>query len=268
MWVSTFEVKHLDCPCEESLIRLKMQEVEGIKGQEFDLVNRRVRIYHEGEVAIISSALETLALGSSLLETVPLSQGEALPGGASAQEGEMRRALWWVLGINLGLFVLETLIGWLAGSMGLVADSLDMLADASVYGLSLWVIGATAMRKRRVARWAGYLQIGLALVGLVEVSRRALGLEAMPDVSLMISTATLALVGNSLCLWLLQRTRSHEAHIQASVIFSSNDVVINLGLILAGGLVWLTESPWPDLIIGLIVFLLVSHGAWRILRLS
>lgn len=268
MWVSTFAVKHLDCPCEESLIRLKMQEVDGIIGQEFDLANRRVRIYHEGDVAIIFAKLDALALGSSLLETVPLSQGEPHLGQPSAQDREMRRTLLWVLGINLALFVLETLIGWLAGSMGLVADSLDMLADASVYGLSLWAIGATAMRKRRVARWAGCLQIGLALVGLVEVSRRALGLEEMPDVTLMLSTATLALVGNSLCLWLLQRTRSHEAHIQASVIFSSNDVVINLGLIVAGVLVWLTASPWPDLLIGLIVFLLVCYGAWRILRLS
>lgn len=268
MWVSTFEVKHLDCPCEESLIRLKMQEVDGILGQEFDLVNRRVRIYHECDVAMIFTKLDALALGSSLLDTEPLSQAALPRGVASAQDREMRLALLWVLGINLALFVLETLVGWLAGSMGLVADSLDMLADASVYGLSLWVVGATAMRKRRVARWAGYLQIGLALVGLVEVLRRALGLEEMPDVTLMLSTATLALVGNSLCLWLLQRTQSQEVHIQASVIFSSNDVFINLGLILAGILVWLTASPWPDLIIGLIVFILVCYGAWRILKLS
>lgn len=267
MWLSTFQVKHLDCPCEESLIRMKMESIEGIIKQEYDIAGRTFRVYHRGDVLTIEASLSELNLGSKLMESVAL-DGSSVAVADDTSDRLARKTLIWVLAINLTLFVVEVLIGWFAKSMGLIADSLDMLADASVYGLSLWAIGATSVAKRRVARWAGYLQIVLALIGLLEVVRRSLGLEDMPEVSWMLSTALLAFFGNSLCLWLLQRTQSHEAHIRASLIFSSNDVIINLGLILAGGLVWLTGSPIPDLLIGLVVFVLVCHGAWRILRLS
>ncbi|MDZ7612423.1 MAG: hypothetical protein U5K51_00860 [Flavobacteriaceae bacterium] len=59
----------------------------------------------------------------------------------------------------------------------------------------------------------------------------------------------LALIGNGLCLYLLQKSKSKEAHMQASMIFTSNDVIVNLGVILAGGLVYLTNSKYPDLIV-------------------
>ena len=91
----------------------------------------------------------------------------------------------------------------------------------------------------------------------------------MPDYSTMIVVSILALMANSLCLYLLQKSKSkEEAHMKASMIFTSNDVIINLGVIVAGLLVkWLSSSK-PDLIIGTIVFILVIQGAFRILKLS
>ena len=82
------------------------------------------------------------------------------------------------------------------------------------------------------------------------------------------STSTPTTVANAASLWLLQRTKSKEAHIQASVIFSANDVIVNIGVIVAGLLVGLLNSNAPDLIIGIIVFLIVIRGAIRILKLS
>jgi Co/Zn/Cd efflux system component len=55
---------------------------------------------------------------------------------------------------------------------------------------------------------------------------------------------------------------------KASMIFTSNDVIINGGVILAGVLVLLTQSKYPDLIIGSTVFLIVVRGAVRILNLG
>jgi len=66
---------------------------------------------------------------------------------------------------------------------------------------------------------------------------------------------------------LLQKSKSKEAHMKASMIFTSNDVIINVGVVLAGILVLLTNSKYPDLIIGSIIFLIVTRGAFRILRL-
>jgi Co/Zn/Cd efflux system component len=152
--------------------------------------------------------------------------------------------------------------------MGLVADSLDMLADALVYGLSLWAVGSTVIRKKKVARLSGYFQLALALLGLSEVIRRFISFEEVPDFQTMIIVSILALVANSVCLYLLQKSKSKEAHMKATMIFTSNDIIINTGVILAGILVLLTQSKYPDLIIGSIVFLIVVRGALRILKLG
>ena len=179
-----------------------------------------------------------------------------------------RRVLWIVLAINFAFFLIEITTGLISGSMGLVADSLDMLADALVYGMSLMAVGAVIAKKKRVALISGYLQILLAALGLSEVIRRFLGFEIMPEFKTMIVISLLALLANSICLWLLQRTKSKDAHIRASVIFSANDVIINIGVIIAALFVWWLESNIPDLIIGIVVFLVVIRGAIRILKLA
>jgi Co/Zn/Cd efflux system component len=113
--------------------------------------------------------------------------------------------------------------------MGLVADSLDMLADGIVYGLALLVVGGT-VAKKNIAKFAGYFQIVLALIGFTEVVRRFIGIEKMPDFQTMIIVSIFALIANVICLYLLQKGKSKEAHMQASMIFTSNDVIINTGV--------------------------------------
>lgn len=154
--------------------------------------------------------------------------------------------------------------------MGLVADSLDMLADSFVYGISLFAVGGTLIRKKRIAKIAGIFQIALALIGFIEVLRRFFfESEKLPDFSTMIIISVFALVANGICLYLLQKSKSKDqAHMKASMIFTSNDVVINLGVISAGLLVYWLNSNKPDLIIGTIVFVLVFQGAMRILKLG
>jgi Co/Zn/Cd efflux system component len=152
--------------------------------------------------------------------------------------------------------------------MGLVADSLDMLADSIVYGLALIAVGGTVIRKKNIAKFAGYFQILLAVIGFIEVVRRFIGVEKMPNFQTMISVSIVALIANVICLYLLQKRKSKEAHMQASMIFTSNDIIINSGVITAGFLVNWLNSGYPDLIIGAIVFVIVARGAYRILQLS
>lgn len=260
---SKFAIPKMDCPCEENLIRLKLDGESLVVSLDFDLAKRTLIIIHNGDVEPIEKQLEELKLGSKLISSSQCEQA------ISAQESSVqRRVLWWVLIINFAFFIIEVSTGIISNSMGLVADSLDMLADALVYGMSLMVVGATVFRKKRVAKLSGYLQILLALWGLIEVTKRFFGFETPPDFLIMIIISSVALVANSICLWLLQQTKSKEAHIQASVIFSANDVIINLGVIFAGLLVWWLNSGIPDLIIGIVVFLIVIRGAVRILKLS
>lgn len=258
---SLFQMPKMDCAAEENLVRMKLSGLEGVRSLDFDLSARKTAVYYEGALSEIESALKQLGLGSKLVET-----GETEE--AAPENAGQRRLLWVVLIINFAFFALEVTTGFISGSMGLVADSLDMLADALVYGLSLFAVGATVARKKNVARLSDYFPMTLAVLGFVEVVRRFLGVEALPDFRIMIVVSVLALIANGVCLYLLQRSKDREAHMQASVIFTNNDVIINLGVITAGVLVLWLGSGIPDLIIGAVVFVIVTLGAARILRLA
>jgi Co/Zn/Cd efflux system component/copper chaperone CopZ len=268
---SLFKVAKMDCPAEENLVRLQLQGLRGIHKLNFDLNERTVTVLHEGELDAISSAIHTLDLDETLLATEFVNADGTVSFVSSeddARDASQRKVLWAVLLINFAFFGIEMGFGALSGSMGLVADSLDMLADATVYALSLFAVGAAMSRKKAVAKISGYFQLSLAVIGFVEVARRFVGGEAAPDFRVMIIVSLLALAANAICLVLLQRSQSREPHIQASMIFTSNDVVINLGVIVAGLLVLWLHSPVPDLVIGAAVFVIVMRGALRILKLA
>lgn len=260
---SVFHISKMDCSAEEQLIRMKLEGVPGITSLNFDLPNRTLTAYHREHVKPILTALERLNLNTTLASTEQ-SEISDEPEGRDRE----RSALWTVLIINVAFFAIEIISGFIAGSMGLIADSLDMLADGVVYGLALFVVGGTVARKKNIAKIAGYFQIVLALIGFTEVVRRFVGIEDMPDYQTMIIISFFALLANVVCLFLLQKGKSKEAHMQASVIFTSNDVIINAGVILAGFLVNSLDSRYPDLLIGAIVFIIVARGAYRILQLA
>jgi Co/Zn/Cd efflux system component len=266
-WVSVYAVPKMDCPSEERMIRLALNGVGGIRALSFDLSNRRLQVVHDGAVEPITAKLVALGLGASLqetqtadLETIKAAESSAA---SAAQESGTLRLL---LGINALMFVVEMGAGLIAQSAGLIADSLDMLADAAVYGLALYAVGHSVKRQVRAAHLAGVLQLILALGVLVEVVRRfVFGSE--PGSMMMMAVAFVALIANTACLLLISKHREGGAHMKASWIFSANDVVINIGVIVAGALVAWTGSSYPDLIIGTIVGLIVLDGARRILAL-
>lgn len=253
----------MDCPSEENLIRMKLDGILSIKNLDFDIPNRKLTIFHSGQIDQIEKSILELNLGGQKLSTEPTEQVEF------EENKNQRNLLWTVLAINFAFFLVEMTTGLISKSMGLVADSLDMLADSFVYGISLLAVGRTLTEKKRIAKLAGYFQITLAMIGFIEVIRRFLGTEKLPDFTTIIFVSILALIANGICLYLLQKAKSkEEAHIKASMIFTSNDVVINLGVIVAGLLVNWLNSSYPDLIIGIIVFVLVIQGATRILKLG
>jgi len=194
-----------------------------------------------------------------------MSDSDCSCGCAAAAAKAEATTLRWLLAINAAMFCVEMAAGWLAQSTGLIADSLDMFADAAVYGLALYAVGH-AGRQLRAARLSGWLQLLLALGALGEVLRRWLAGSA-PEPLPMMGIALLALAANLACMALLARHREGGAHMRASWIFSTNDVLANLGVILAGALVAWSGSNVPDLVIGALIGLLVLNGARRILRL-
>lgn len=190
----------------------------------------------------------------------------------SAHESELeeaaeleRKTLWTLLAINGAMFLIEAVAGWWGESTGLLADSLDMLADASVYGIALYAVGRSRRLQANAATASGVLQIALGLGVILEVVRRFL-YGGEPVGVLMMSVGALALAANVSCLLLIAKHREAGVHMRASYIFSTNDVIANLGVMISGAIVMYLGSRLPDLVIGTLISVVVLRGGIQILR--
>lgn len=261
---SIYHIAKMDCAAEEQMIRLTLEHISGIKSLEFDLSNRTLIVLHSNDSDEITQRIDELELDSKLITIKAVKASDQI----LHEEANQSKILWTVLLINFAFFLIEMTTGLISRSMGLVADSLDMFADAAVYGMSLLAVGKAISKKKWVAKLAGYFQFTLAVFGFLEVVRRFIGFEGLPDFQTMIIVSILALIGNVASLIILQKAKSKEAHLQASMIFTSNDIIVNVGVIAAGILVSLLDSKIPDLVIGAIVFTFVIRGAFRIIKIA
>lgn len=177
------------------------------------------------------------------------------------------RVLWAVLLINTGMFFVEFVSGWLAGSTALLGDSLDMLGDALVYGLSLFALTRGARWKAVSATFKGGVMAVFGVVVLAEVARK-IAFGAVPDPGWMAVVGALALAMNVICFVLINRHRSDDINLRSAWICSRNDLFANSGVLLAAALVAVSGSPWPDIIIGLVIAGVFLRSAMGVLHES
>lgn len=260
---TVISVPKMDCASEEQMIRGALNGVAGIRGVECDLGGRTVRVVHEGDPTEIEAKLVPLGLGAIVVETTDATES-AIP--TELDPVRERKTLRILLAVNATMFAVGLVAGIVAGSTGLLSDSLDMFADATVFALSLYAVSRGKATQLRAAHVSGWLQGTLAVAALGEVVRRFIQGGA-PEAPIMMVIATVSLVANSFCLRLMTKHRDGGAHMKASTIFLANDVLANLGVIAAGVIVQFTGSQYPDLAIGTMIALVVLWGARRILRL-
>ncbi len=269
---SRFSVPKMDCPSEEKLIRMALSNQEGISHLQFDLAGRTLTAFHEADQKDILKKLEPLNFDTVHVETTELSEFEESllqleKAKAEGNEDSEAKVLKILLGINALMFVFEIILGFMAQSTGLIADAMDMFADAAVYGVSLYAVGKSLLLQNKAARMSGYMQMLLAAFALVEVIRRFV-FGSDPEPSYMMWVSLVALIANVICLILISRHRDGGVHMKASQIFSANDVIANISVLIAGALVTVTNSRIPDLVIGLIIAIVVFRGAIAILKIS
>lgn len=181
-----------------------------------------------------------------------------------ARQSDQRRVLIVVLAINSIMFVLEFGAGLLAGSTALMADASDMLGDALVYGVSIYALARSNAWKAGAAMFKGVfiliLGIGAGINALIKI-----GSGIPPSSDVMLLFGGLALVANLSCLLLLWRFRKHDVNMASTFECSRNDVISNVGVLIAGGLVAVFDSPWPDILIGSAIALVLLRSAFRII---
>ncbi len=252
----------MDCPSEERLIRMKLEDLSAIKRLEFNIPERTMTAFHEGDQSLVLDRIMPLNFGASIKDSQFIDMEANIED--HTNEGKVLKILML---INGGMFLAELFLGIYAESMGLISDSFDMFADASVYMISLYAVGKAMHVKKRSAAINGYFQIILGVGVLIETVRRFI-YGSDPEPNYMIAVSLVALAANVYCLYLLSSHKEGDAHMKASYICSSTDVMANTGVILAGILVMVTNSSLPDLIIGMIVSVVVLRGANSILKVA
>ena len=170
-----------------------------------------------------------------------------------------------VLGINAVMFAVELTAGLLAGSVSLVADSLDMLGDALVYGFSIYVVARGAKMRAIAALFKGSIMAAFGLFVLGQATYRMI-VPQVPVFEAIGAIGVLALAANSLCLFLLWRHRADDINMSSVWLCSRNDIVANVSVLFAAVGVWLTGSGWPDLLVGLALSALFLRSALFVLR--
>jgi cation diffusion facilitator family transporter len=170
-----------------------------------------------------------------------------------------------VLALNAIMFVVEFGAGLLAGSVALVADSLDMLGDALVYGFSLYVVHRNARWKAHAALAKAALMAAFGLFVLRQLAYK-LAYPQPPVVETMGPIAVLALTVNAVCFALLWRHRAQDINMRSVWLCSRNDIVANIGVLVAAALVWVTASAWPDILVGALICALFLRSALTVGR--
>ena len=184
-----------------------------------------------------------------------------------ADDPVFRKVLWVALWVNLAMFVVEIIAGYLGDSMSLQADALDFFGDAANYAISLFVLGMALQVRARAALFKG---VTLGLVGLWVLGnalyRTYIGSE--PEPMIMGGIAVMALVANVSVAVLLYRYREGDANMRSVWLCSRNDAIGNLAVLIAAAGVATTATRWPDLAVAGIIAFLALSSAYQIIRQS
>ncbi len=170
-----------------------------------------------------------------------------------------------VLGINAVMFFVELTAGLLAGSVSLIADSLDMLGDALVYGFSIYVVARGSRMKAKAALLKGGIMAAFGLFVFAQAMYKII-VPHLPVFETMGIIGLLALAANSICLLLLWRHRADDINMSSVWLCSRNDIIANVSVLCAAVGVWLTHSGWPDILVGLALAALFLRSALFVLR--
>ncbi len=181
------------------------------------------------------------------------------------QNVSLKTVFWIVLIINLIMFFTEITGAFIAKSNALLADSLDMLADVFVYGLSLYVLSRGHQARVSASLVKGGLMLILGLFVIGEAVYKIIN-PVQPIADTISIIGIIAFVANLICLLLLVRHKNTDLNVKSAWICTRNDVFANVSVVIAGILVGYFNSMWPDIVIGIGIALVVLESSIGIIK--
>jgi cation diffusion facilitator family transporter len=182
-----------------------------------------------------------------------------------AMNPRYRKVLWVALVINATMFVVEIATGVKAGSVSLLADSLDFLGDAANYGISLWVLGMglATRAKASLLKALSMAAFGVWVLGSA-IWHAVTGV--LPSAETMGIVSVFALAANLSVAGLLYTYRDGDSNMRSVWLCTRNDALGNIAVMIAALGVFATGKAWPDLGVALIMASLALSSAWLVIR--
>lgn len=170
--------------------------------------------------------------------------------------------------LNFAYFFVEFTVALAAGSVSLLADSVDFLEDTSINLLILLALGWPLARRAAAGKAMALVILGPAAVAGWQAILRFSDPVA-PDVVPVVLASLGAIAVNGTSAWLLVSVRHHGGSLSRAAFLSArNDVLVNLSIITMAVVTISTDSGWPDLVLGCFIILLALHAAYEVWEVS
>lgn len=252
-----YRVIGIDCANDAAGLATAIRAVPGIESVEVSIATQMLTATASNPDSLRNAEQAAAAAGYPLQSaTVPPTVDDAY-----------RRALWVVVMLNVGYGVVEAIAGFISESQALKADALDFLGDGLISSIGLLALGWPLRHRARVALAQGFF-LGALGVGVIGTTFYRVVVQQQPAAELMGIFGGIALAVNVAAAAVLfaHRTRNNDASARAIWLFSRNDALGNLAVVVAAGLVAWTGTPWPDLVVAFVIAALFLQSSWSIVR--
>jgi len=260
-----YRVTGMDCTDCVAKIEKTARKVPGIENVRVSLTTQVMTLQLADGVQPLSTVEEAVTGLGYQLDRLGDGSNDSIPTEAAHLTSAYRRALWIVILLNVGYGLIEIVGGFLADSQALKADALDFVGDGAISFLGLLAIGWRPIWRARSALIQG-LFLGALGVGVLATNVYRVIVQQQPEADLMGLFGLIAFAVNVGAALVLMPHRTGDANMRAVWLFSRNDAIGNLAVVVAAGVVFLTDSPWPDLVVAFVIAGLFLHSAISIVK--
>lgn len=263
-----YRVIGMDCASDAAEIEQAAKRIEGVERVKVSTASQIMTVAVDdpaARLAAVEDAVTGLGYKLSVVTGSGSSSGDDETPDLTHVTPAYRRALWIVVLLNVGYGLVEMVGGFLSGSQAVKADALDFLGDGFITFLGLLAIGWSLLWRARAALLQGIF-LGLMGLGVLGTTAYRALVQQQPEAELMGALGLVALVVNVASAAVLMPHRSGDANVRAVWLFSRNDAIGNAAVVLAAVLVAWTASPWPDLVVAVVIAGLFLNSAWSIVR--
>lgn len=264
-----YRVTGMDCSSCATKIEKAARGIAGVEDVKVSIASQVMTLQVDDKALRLSEVERAVTELGYQLNRLDVDQSTENVGDLPQNSGHMapgyKRALWIAVLLNVGYGLVEIVGGFLSGSQAVKADALDFLGDGVITLLGLIAIGWSLLWRARSALIQGIFLGVLGLGVLVSTAYRVIVLNE-PDAELMGVFGAIALIVNVAAALVLIPHRTGDANVRAVWLFSRNDAIGNLAVVIAAALVYWTGMSWPDLLVAVLIAGLFLHSSWSIIR--